>query len=121
MRLGELFRQVDGGGFQRARLDVASAANACAAHRERAGARPEAIDAAMLGDQAVDVAEGGQRDLVDAAGEAVGEDGGDEAVVIDVDGRERAERRAVDLRGAELRGRVIVGETAGAPGPPMSS
>src|SRR5262249_47148810 len=54
----ELFRQVDGGGFERLRLDRARAADACAAHGESAGAGAEAIDATMFRNQAVLVAEG---------------------------------------------------------------
>src|SRR5690349_16959799 len=66
----ELLSQVDSRGFERTRLDVARAANACAAHRESARARSEAIDATMLGQQAIDVAKGREWNLIDAAGEA---------------------------------------------------
>src|SRR5690606_36809446 len=110
---GELGRQVDGRGLELGGADEASPAGAGRLQVEGAAILADAVGVAADRLEVVAAGEGDQGDLGDAAGDAVVEDGGDVAALVDLDVGQVAEGRAVGEHRLDHRLAVILGQAAG--------
>src|SRR5690606_15499584 len=110
---GELGRQVDGRGLQLGGADEAGAAGAGGLQVVGAAFLADPVGVAADRLEVVAAGEGGDGDLGDAAGDAVVEDGGDVAALVDLDVGQVAEGRAVGQHRLDHRLAVILGQAAG--------